>query len=144
VRALVASTTLIALAYAAAFLPGGAPRWAAISVALGTSGAYVSILVLGAARADRGIGRLGWVFGFLFALLSAAFTLVFTMPSEGASAPLWLGLPPRAAIVLYGIGILPLFVLPIAYALTFDTRTLSDEDIRRVREAGRAARERAP
>jgi hypothetical protein len=38
------------------------------------------------------------------------------------------------------VGLLPLFVLPVAYALTFDQTTLSEDDLARVREAARAAR----
>ena len=40
--------------------------------------------------------------------------------------------------MLLGIGLLPLLVLPIAYALTFDDMTLSEADLERVREAARA------
>jgi hypothetical protein len=50
---------------------------------------------------------------------------------------LWLGLPERAAIVIYGIGLLPIIVLPVAYALTFEAQTLSGEDVERVRELAR-------
>ena len=50
---------------------------------------------------------------------------------------LWLGLPARAAIVIYGIGLLPIVVLPVAYALTFESQTLTAEDIERVRSLAR-------
>jgi len=56
--------------------------------------------------------------------------------AERAGMPLLLGLPPRAAIVLYGIGVLPLLVLPLVFALTFDGHAPSEEDVRRVKEAG--------
>jgi len=56
------------------------------------------------------------------------------MPIETVSTPLWLGLPPRAAVILYGIGVLPLFVLPIAYAVTFESLTLNETDLERVRQ----------
>jgi hypothetical protein len=39
--------------------------------------------------------------------------------------------------VIYGVGLLPIFVLPIAYALTFETQTLSAEDVERVRMLAR-------
>ena len=42
--------------------------------------------------------------------------------------------------MIYGVGLLPIFVLPIAYALTFETQTLSAEDVERVRELARANR----
>ncbi len=63
-------------------------------------------------------------------------------PAEGAGARLLLGLPLRAALVLYGVGLLPIVVLPFAYAVTFDDMTLSEEDLARVRALGVAHRAR--
>ena len=45
-----------------------------------------------------------------------------------------------------GVGLLPVIVLPVVYALTFDAQTLTPEDQERVEAAGRARahqRERA-
>jgi type II secretory pathway component PulM len=56
---------------------------------------------------------------------------------DPADPTLFLGLPPRAAVVLLGIGLLPLLVLPIAYALTFDEMTLNEADWEKIREAAR-------
>jgi hypothetical protein len=39
--------------------------------------------------------------------------------------------------VIYGVGLLPIIVLPVAYALTFETLTLSAEDLEQVRAIGR-------
>jgi hypothetical protein len=44
--------------------------------------------------------------------------------------------------VVFGIGLLPVLVLPVAYALTFEAQTLRDEDLERVRAAGAARRAR--
>ena len=137
VLALFASTVLIGLAYAGAFLPGGAPPWAARAMAIGITGSFVAVMVLGAARATSGVGRLAPAFAFLALLLAVGFGYSLAAGGgEAPEAPLWLGLPRRAATILYGIGILPLLVLPLAYARTFDSMTLTEEDIRRVREAG--------
>ena len=70
-------------------------------------------------------------------VLIAGFGAVLVMPAETAGSVLWLGLPPRTAIVLYGIGVLPLFLLPLAYAYTFDTMTLSEDDLARIAELRR-------
>jgi hypothetical protein len=60
------------------------------------------------------------------------------MPAEsGVDTGLWLGLPPRAAVVLYGIGLIPLLLIPLAYAFTFEEQTLSDGDLERVLAAAR-------
>ena len=57
--------------------------------------------------------------------------------NESALSKLWLGLPARAAVVIYGVGLLPIIVLPVAYAMTFETLTLSSEDVDRVRAVAR-------
>jgi hypothetical protein len=95
-------------------------------------------MILGATRGDRGVGPLKIPFAFVILMLVIGFGAALTLPAtEGPLSRLWLGLPARAAIVIYGIGLLPIFVLPIAYALTFDTQTLSAEDVERVRELAR-------
>ena len=138
---LLAATLAIAAAYGAALLPGDTPAWAAWAMALGVPLALVSTVVLGAARGGHVPRRLLVPFALVGLLLVAGFALALALPgSLGAAEPLLLGLPRRAAIVVYGIGLLPIVVLPIAYALTFDAQTLRPEDLERVRAAGRAAR----
>jgi len=141
---LVLSALAIALAYASAFLPGGTPAWGAWPMALGIPASLVSIMVLGAARDGR-VGRLAIPFAFTGLVLAGGFGLALGLPAnEAAGAKLYLGLPLRAAVIIYGIGLLPIVVLPIAYALTFSEQTLTAEDVERVRLAGEAwARSRA-
>lgn len=145
---LILAICAIAAGYAAAFTPGGAPEWAPWLLAVGIPAALGGIMALGAARGSGGIGKLKFPFLFVFIVLTSGFCLALGLPAnEGADSTLWLGLPARAAIVIYGIGLLPIVVLPVAYALTFDTQTLSQSDIDRVRElaartkAGQAAKE---
>lgn len=139
---LVVSTLAIGGAYASAFMTGGVPRWAGPLFAAGVTGALVATLALGAMRRDRGLGKLAWPFVIVTLLLGAGFAAVFALPELGAAEPLLLGLPRRAAIVLYGIGLLPTLVLPVAYALTFEEQTLRPEDLERVLATARAARAR--
>lgn len=136
--AVVFSVLAIGVAYASAFLPGGAPPWAAGAMAIGTATLMVATMVLGAARGGR-IGKLWIPFAFVFLVVAGGFGWVLAMPAtESASSVLWLGLPPRAAVVLYGVGFLPLLVVPFAYALTFDEMTLSEGDLERLRAAAAA------
>jgi len=103
-------------------------------------------MVLGAARERGGVGPLALPFAFVIITLTVGFCLALGLPAnEGPGSTLWLGLPLRAAIVVYGIGLMPVVVLPVAYALTFGTQTLSAEDVERVRQMGklRAAKEEA-
>lgn len=131
---IVLSLVAIGCAYASAFVGGGAPGWAAWAMAIGTSALLVSLMALGAMRR----GRLGWLWipiGFTFAVLAGGFCLALSMGPAAADSDLWLGLPPAAAVVLYGVGILPFLAVPAAYALSFDEMTLSEADLARVAAA---------
>jgi drug/metabolite transporter (DMT)-like permease len=134
----------IAGGYAGAFTKGGTPPWAPWLLALGIPLSLGAIMILGAARGARGIGPLKLPFLFVVAILAVGFCAALALPAtESPLSRLWLGLPARAAVVIYGVGLLPIVVLPIAYALTFETQTLSAEDVERVRELGRAYKARA-
>jgi hypothetical protein len=132
------ATCAIAVGYGSAFMPGGTPTWGPWMLALGIPAALGGIMVLGAARGKGGVGRLAIPFAFVIVTLVVGFCLALALPAnEGPDSNLWLGLPARAAIVVYGIGLMPVVVLPVAYALTFETQTLTSEDVERVRELGR-------
>lgn len=136
---IVLSTLAITAAYASAFLPDGPPAWAAWALAFGSTLIMVAMMALGATRGGT-FGRLGWAFGLVLIIVGGGFALLLALPpADPADLDLWLGLPPRAAVLLYGIGLLPAFVVPIAYALTFDAMTLSEADLARVRAARASA-----
>lgn len=135
--AFAASILAVAVAYGAAFLPAGAPPWAPWLMAVGIAGALASVMALGAAR-EGGLGPLGPVFLFVFVVVAGGFAAALLLEDAGAGTALWLGLPPPAAVVLYGVGLLPLVLVPAAYALTFERLTLSDEEWAEVRAAARS------
>ena len=142
--ALIAGILSIAIGYAAAFLRGGTPDWAPWLLALGIPIALGAIMVLGAARGRMGVGPLKYPFVFVVAVLAIGFCAALALPAtESPLSRLWLGLPARAAIVIYGIGLLPIIVLPVAYALTFETQTLNAENVARVRELARENKARS-
>lgn len=136
--ALVISLSGIAVAYASAFSPSGIPSWAPWPLAVGIPLAIGAIMILGATRGRRGIGPLKIPFAFVVVTLALGFCAALVLPAtENATSTLWLGLPARAAIVIYGIGLFPTIVLPVAYALTFESQTLTAEDVERVRALAR-------
>ena len=96
--------------------------------------------MLGATRGRSGLGKLKIPFAFVVIILAIGFGAALTISPENPTSKLWLGLPLRAAIVIYGIGLLPIIVLPVAYALTFETQTLSAHDLERVRSLARERR----
>jgi hypothetical protein len=141
--ALCVAILAIAIGYAAAFRQSGTPVWAPWLLALGIPISLGAIMILGAARGQKGIGPLKLPFLFVVAVLAIGFCAALALPAtESPLSKLWLGLPLRAAIVIYGVGLLPIVVLPVAYALTFETQILSAEDVERVRAMGRENRER--
>lgn len=143
IGATVAGTCCIALAYASAFVPDG-PRWGSWCMVVGLATLVVSLMALGVVRRGRGVGRLAWPLAFTFVVIVAGFGAALVLPAEGEGegARILLGLPLRAALVLYGVGLLPIFVLPFAYAATFDDMTLSEEDLAQVKALGAAHRAR--
>jgi hypothetical protein len=132
----VLGTMAVAAAYASAFLPGGTPRWSPWSMVIGIALMCTGSMALGAARPGRRLGPMVWALGFAFVVLVACFGTALALPStEGPGSRLLLGLPLRAALVIYGIGFLPAIVLPAVYALTFRQSTLDDADLERIRAA---------
>ena len=143
IRLLAASCGLVAIAYAAMFVSATPPSWAPIALAIGANGVIMTLMAIGAVRHDTMPRSLVWTFVGLFVLCAGAFVVALLMPAqEGVGGPLFLGLPLRSAIVLYGVGVLPIAILPFAYALTFDSSTLSEDDLVRVRTAHASMRVR--
>ncbi len=136
VRLLVIACVLVALSYAAVFVVTPTPAWAAWTLAIGANGIIMTLMAIGAVRHDRLPRSLAWTFVGLFVLCAGAFVIALALPAnEGANGPLLLGLPLRTAIVLYSVGVVPIAVLPLAYALTFESSTLNADDLTRVRAA---------
>jgi hypothetical protein len=132
--ALFLAIAAIASGYAAAFSKSGTPSWAPWLLAVGVPIALGAIMILGAARGREGIGPLKVPFAFVVIVLIIGFSAALALPAtESSLSKLWLGLPARAAIVIYGVGLLPIIVLPVAYALTFESQTLAAEDLERIR-----------
>jgi hypothetical protein len=130
-----ASTLAITAAYGSAFLPQGSPDWAPWLLSLGTAGVLVSAMTIGAVRNGR-LGRLVYPFALFFVVLFGGLAAVLLLPpADPADLTLWFGLPPRAAVLLYGVGLLPLLIVPVVYALTFDEMTLGADDWERIRKA---------
>jgi hypothetical protein len=129
------ATALLAVAYGLAFLPGVGPTVPAGLLAVGTALALAGTLALGAERGGR-LGVLWIPVVFVVVIVAGGMLTLLALPATDSADPtLVLGLPPRAALLLYGIGLVPTLVVPVAYALTFDRLTLSAEDLARVRAA---------
>jgi len=138
-RVAFAGMVLGALGIAAAYLSAfGGPSVISMGpwiMAIALPVCLVAVMTLGAVRDGRALGAMALPFAVVFLLVAGGFVLALMLPSDVAGDALWFGLPRRAAVILFGVGLLPLFVLPVVYALTFEGLTLSDADIARVRAA---------
>lgn len=120
----------ILAAYLAAFVPSlaGLAPWL---MAGGISVLLPSVLGLGL-KGPR------WMRVTIVATLGAVLVLgllgALLLGPEPPGAPLVLGLPRRAALLLYGVGLLPGPVLSVLYAATFERSVLSGERLARLRE----------
>ena len=138
VTGIAAGTTANGVAYGSAFATGGAPWWASWAMAAGTTVVLVGLMLLGMASDGRRLGWLWGVLGFTAVVCLGGFGLALALPAEQPGAALFAGLPLRAAAVLYGIGFLPLAVLPLAYAWSFDRLILSEDDLAGLRATASA------
>lgn len=137
---LVTAVGVAGVAYGAVLLPGPTPEWAPWFLAGGAVVSLLSLMALGAAR-DRRLGALLPVFLLAALVVGGGFAALLLLPPADPESPtIVLGLPLRAAVLLYGVGLLPTILVPLAYALSFE-QTLTDDDLERIREA-RKARER--
>lgn len=131
---LMVSTCLVGAAYASAFIEGGA-SWGVWCMVLGVAGTAVCTMAMGTRR-GRSRGRLVNVaLAGTFICIVAGLALGILLPDRGSAEVLLLGLPLRAAAVIYLVGVGPLFVLPLVYAVTFESFTLDSNAIERIRAA---------
>jgi hypothetical protein len=142
VAALVLSSAVLLCGYGAAWWPGGAPPWVALAFAFATVIQIAAFGVIGARRRDGRVGVVWVGVVVTMLLLGGAFAFAILAPDLGASEPLLLGVPRRAALILYGIGVAPLVALSWVFVRSFDAWAPTDDDVARLREI-RAIRERA-
>jgi len=137
---LVLSLALVGGAYASAFLPDGWPAWAPWALLVGTVTSLLAISLVGTTppggQAPR---RLLVALGGVFLLLVGGVGAGLLLPAPGADSPLVGGLPPGAAFLVYGAGLLPLLVVPLTYAWVFPRVGFGEGEVealtRRAREA---------
>lgn len=92
----------------------------------------IALIVLGVAR-RRGLGRLTAPLLALSVILAVALVAIWLLRGRVDELPWIGGLPLAAAIQLYGLWLVPLLLVTLAYALSFDSAGLSDAALERLR-----------
>ena len=130
-RALLVGVLLIILAYASAWV--GAPKWGIWSMILGSALTMAAATAMGAGNSKVPRRSTILVSLFLFAVIGIGFGAPLFLPDESAGSVLIFGLPLRAAIEIYGVGLLPLFVLPLVFANHFRSDGLDETSLAELR-----------
>ena len=126
-------TGFAAVAFALAFANGGAPAAATWLMIAASALMMSSCVILGAAPPGH---RSAWsVVAALFVLITIGAVLgAAQLRGPDSADALLLGLPTRLALIVYGIGVLPVVVLPLAYALDFPRSGLDPDSLSALRD----------
>ena len=136
--ALMASMGLVGAGYVSAVLPFMPPVWSALTLLVGSVAGLLSVSLLGAGeRAEA--RRLRLPLGVVFVLLVGGVGAGLLLPDAQAGDPLHGGLPLPAALLLYGAGLLPLLVVPLVYAWTFQGTGMEKVELAELVARARAA-----
>lgn len=89
----------------------------------------VALMVLGASRGGR-LGKLRGPLWALWVLLTVGFIAILALPDGGPDV---LGLPAATALMIFVLVPVPLALVGLAYAVTFESWGLREEDLDRIR-----------
>lgn len=106
-----------------------APWW----LALGTTAVLAGMAMMGIARRGRATPMLARAAAVSCVSVAAGLVVPLVLPAPSAGEPLLLGLPRPTAILLSLVGLLPLVLLPIAYAVAFEREVLTEDDLAALR-----------
>lgn len=92
-----------------------------------------SAMLMGARPSVRQPWLVGVAAG-LGVLLVVVFGAALALPAPAGGEAIIAGLPRRLALIIYGVGLAPFALLPIAFARDFDARSLDPDALRALRE----------
>lgn len=132
-RGIAVAVLLIAAGYAMAFGGPDRARFGAVLLAAGNAILAPCAMALGAPLRGpwrRAIHAVFWGTGLV---LLGAVLFALSLPAPDASTAVILGFPRPVAVVVYGVGVLPMLALPALYALSFDDAPFSPSEVERIR-----------
>ncbi len=138
VAGLVLGALLVLLSYVSAWF--GAPTWGTWSMISGSALCMSAAIAMGAANSHIRPARVALVAAFLLVVIVAGFGIPMYFPAVTVETPLVLGLPLPVAIEVYGVGLLPVVVLPILFALEFKSDGLDEAALVALKRRCAAAR----
>ena len=134
-RLTMVSLALFSFTVMACLLLGG--QIASVLFVVTGIGFIPSLIFLGASRRGR-IGSLGIPVALLTVLLLCCCIGMLLLSGRSGSDDWWLGLPPSAALMLYGLWLSPLLLVSLVFAWHYERFGLRPDDLRRIRELSRS------
>ena len=131
---LVLGLLAVSLAYGALItgVGGAAAPWL---LALGSTSVLAGLACLGAARRAARGATLAVAIGIAFTAVGTGLLLALVLPAPTVDGPILLGLPRVTTVLLLLTGLVPLLLLPVAFALAFAEEVLTEQDLERIRAA---------
>lgn len=131
---LLISALMMLVAFGAAVVAslggGPTPRWASAVMAGATGLCLAAFMGVALGERVRDV-RIAAVLAFVgLGVGGALMALLWVPPVTGPDDALWGGLPLGAALVVYGIGLLPMLIVPGVYAWTFEHITAPSQEPR--------------
>ena len=117
----------------------GNVRWIGLSFALLQASFFVVVLFLGT-KERRALGSWFGSVGFLYLMMMTVMIFVEAAYAKGDTRDIVLGLPLPTAIMVYGVGGIPV-LFSVFYLLQFDRWILKPEDLQRIEEFVRTRRQ---
>ena len=102
----------------------------------------VALMALGASRRGRLGGGLGVALLLLLVWLEGLVLAILLLGGDVLAQPRVAGLPLKAALQVYGLGLGTLVFVVLAYAFSFDSGGLSEQDLEAIRKRREAAEDR--
>jgi hypothetical protein len=127
------SAATLLLGYVALWWPGGPPRAVHVAMAVAVVTQLTAFVLLGARRRDGRIGAAWVAVGALVVLVGGVLVTVIVSADAGAAEPLLGGLPRRAGLVLYGVGMAPLLLVAGSFARSFDAWVPTEAEVEQLR-----------
>lgn len=138
-KLLVGGLLAVAVGYSLVLIGAAGSPLGPWALAVGTAVVLSALLALAARRAGAIPRSLRATSALVFVATAGGLLYALAASAPVSDGPLLLGLPRVTAVLLLVVGLVPLIVLPVAYACAFKRDVLSEDDIARVTAAANRA-----
>ncbi|MBL0940967.1 MAG: hypothetical protein IBJ03_18930 [Gemmatimonadaceae bacterium] len=118
----------VVVAYASAFAPKPWSERGVMLMALAQPLVLVGAMALATGARLASDWRWRWTLLLTWMMATAGLVGALLLPAEVVAEALWFGVPRRTALLFGLVGVAPMIVLPLMYAITFEPPPVLDAD----------------